>query len=135
MAGPALIVDDDPKVRGLIAQLLAQAGYEPREVATAQEALAAVQSERPELAVLEVCLPDMCGYEVCRQLRDLFGEALPIVFMSGERIDAIDRVAGLLVGGDDYLVKPFAPDELLARIRALVRRATPPPSVQPAIGS
>jgi DNA-binding NarL/FixJ family response regulator len=134
-AGRALVVDDDAKARRLVTNLLAQAGYNVRALASAQEALEAVMEGRPELVVLEVCLPDMCGYEVCRQLRDLFGDAVPIVFVSDKRVEPIDRVAGLLVGGDDYLVKPFAPDELLARIRVLMRRAMPPTPPQPAIGS
>ena len=76
--------------------------------------------------MLDVRLPGLCGYEVCRQLRDEFGEALPILFVSGDRVEAIDRTAGLLVGADDYLVKPFDPDEFLARVRRLVSRAAAP---------
>jgi two-component system nitrate/nitrite response regulator NarL len=76
--------------------------------------------ERPALVVLEVLLPGVSGFEVCRELKDAFGEALPIVFVSGTRTDSGDRVAGLLVGGDDYLVKPFDPNELLARVRRLL---------------
>jgi two-component system OmpR family response regulator len=135
VTGAVLVVDDDPKVRGLTARLLEQAGYAAREFGSGVEALEAVRDERPEVVILEVCLADISGYEVCRTLRDRFGEALPIIFVSGERVEPIDRVAGLLVGGDDYLVKPFAPDELLARVRALVRRATPPAPPQPAVGS
>jgi DNA-binding NarL/FixJ family response regulator len=64
------------------------------------------------------------AYEVCRELRDEFGEGLPIIFMSGERVEVIDRAAGLLIGGDDYLVKPLVPDELLSRVRRLLSRTT-----------
>src|SRR5262245_23877237 len=78
--------------------------------------------ETPELVVLDVQLPEMSGYEICRELREEFGEGLPILFVSGFRTEALDRVAGLLVGADDYLVKPFAPDELIGRVRALTRR-------------
>src|SRR5207237_9250781 len=74
---------------------------------------------------LEVCLPGIAGYEVGRELRNMFGEGLPIVFVSATRTDSYDRVAGLLVGGDDYLRKPFAPDELLISVRRLVRRSAP----------
>jgi two-component system OmpR family response regulator len=128
-------VDDDAPTRELVRDLLDHAGCTVHEFATAREALEAARSERPELVILEVCLPDMCGYEVCRELRDLFGEALPVIFVSGTRVDPIDRIAGLLVGADDYVVTPFVPDELLARVRALLRRATPPAPPQPAVGS
>jgi len=72
-----------------------------------------------------VRLPDLSGYEVCRELRDRLGASVPVMFVSGERIESFDRVAGLLVGGDDYLAKPFELDELFARLRALLRRAAP----------
>jgi two-component system response regulator BaeR len=76
--------------------------------------------------LLDVCLPGASGYEVCRELRDRFGDTLGIVFVSGERVDSIDRVSGLLLGADDYVVKPFDPDELLARVRTVVRRVARP---------
>ena len=120
--GPLLVVDDDEGVRVLVSALVEQAGYVPRPAATGEEALAALDSERPAGAIIDVQLPGISGYEVCRELRDRFGETLPIVFISGERVEALDRVAGLLLGADDYLEKPFAPDELLARLRRLVRR-------------
>jgi DNA-binding NarL/FixJ family response regulator len=82
----------------------------------------------PRLVVLEVALPGLSGYEVCHQLRNEFGEALPIVFVSGDRTEPFDRVAGFLIGADDYLIKPFAPDELLARVRRLARRTAPVPA-------
>jgi DNA-binding NarL/FixJ family response regulator len=88
--------------------------------ASGSEALALARAEPPDAAVVDVCLPGLSGYEVCRVLKEE-EPSLPVVFISGERIDALDRVAGLLIGGDDYLVKPFAPDELLARLRARVR--------------
>ena len=72
--------------------------------------------------ILDVRLPDLSGYEVCRELRDRLGASVPVMFVSGERIESFDRVAGLLVGGDDYLVKPFELDELVARARRLVER-------------
>lgn len=75
--------------------------------------------------MLDVRLPDLSGYEVCRELRDRLGESVPVLFVSGERVESFDRVAGLLVGGDDYLVKPVDVDELVARVRRLVER---PPS-------
>ncbi len=122
-AGRVLVVDGDPSSGSLVAGLLEQAGYATAEAASGKEALEAARRERPRLVVLEVCLSGVSGYEVCRELRDEFGESLPIIFMSGERVDAIDRAAGLLVGGDDYLVKPIVADELLARVRRLLSRA------------
>lgn len=100
------------------------------ESASGEEALAAARRERPGLVLLDVLLPDINGFEVARELRDEFGEELPIVFVSGERTDPIDRAAGLLVGGDDYVVKPVDPDELLARTRRpIVRGLRVRPSV------
>ena len=101
---------------------LAQAGFEPLEAATGTDALECATRERPGLVVLDVRLPDLSGYEVCRELRDRLGASVPVMFVSGERIESFDRVAGLLVGGDDYLVKPFELDELVARARRLVER-------------
>jgi two-component system, NarL family, nitrate/nitrite response regulator NarL len=121
--GRVLIVDDDPSSRSFVANLLQQAGYVTEEAETGREALDVARRERPRLVVLEVCLHDVSGYEVCRELRDEFGEILPIIFMSGERVGVIDRSAGLLIGGDDYLVKPLVADELLARVRRLLSRA------------
>ena len=76
--------------------------------------------------LLDVCLPGASGYEVCHELRDRFGDTLGIIFVSGERIESIDRVSGLLLGADDYVVKPFDPDELLARVRTVLRRVGRP---------
>jgi DNA-binding response OmpR family regulator len=125
--GPILVVDDDALFRELVSTILRRAGYRAVEVATGEEALDAAEREPPEVVVLDVHLPGLSGHEVCRKLRTGH-DGPPVLFVSGERIEAYDRVAGLLVGGDDYLVKPFAPDELLARVRALIRRtreATP----------
>ncbi|HJV29390.1 MAG TPA: response regulator transcription factor [Gaiellaceae bacterium] len=120
--GRVLVVDDDERFRGFVAATLGTAGFESVEAATGPEALACADSEPFDVVLLDVLLPGISGYEVCRMLRDRFGESLPILFVSGVRTEAIDRVAGLLVGGDDYLVKPFAPDELVARVCALLRR-------------
>ena len=102
--------------------ILTRAGYATLEAATGEAALEAAELNRPEAVVLDVQLPGISGYEVCRKL-DEHGDRPPVLFVSGARIESFDRVAGLLVGGDDYLVKPFAPDELLARLHALIRRA------------
>jgi len=122
---PALVVDDDPAAAELICGLLESAGYGVTVAATGEEALERVRIEAPHVVVLDVCLPVISGYEVCVELRRMFGEGLPIVFVSGARTDSYDRVAGLAVGADHYLAKPFAPDELLISVRRLVRRSAP----------
>ena len=99
------------------------------QVASGEEVLEAVREVRPSIVLLEIPLGGLSGYEVCRALRAEASE-MPIVFVSGSRTESYDRVAGLLVGADDYIVKPYAPDELLTRVRHLVRRSQPPtPSV------
>jgi DNA-binding NarL/FixJ family response regulator len=120
---PVLVADPDARQRSLVGALLARAGFHAETVATGEEALEAARRRRPQLVVLEVRLGDMSGYEVCRALREEFGEGLGIMFVSADRTDPSDRVAGLLIGADDYLGKPLAGDELLARVRALARRA------------
>lgn len=102
-----------------------QAGYETREAGSGEEALEAARREELALVVLDICLPGISGYEVCHALRQEFGERLPIILISGQRVESLDRVAGLLLGADDYLVKPFAPDELLIRARKIIGRAVP----------
>jgi DNA-binding NarL/FixJ family response regulator len=122
--GRILIVDGDAGFRAFVARLLERAGFATNEVATGGEALAAASDGvAPGLVLLDLSLSDISGFEVCRELRDKFGEDLPIVFVSGERTDPLDRAAGLLVGADDYLTKPVHPDELLARVRRLVSRS------------
>jgi DNA-binding NarL/FixJ family response regulator len=112
-----LVVDDDDGHRELISTVLGQAGFSTVDASNGEEAMAAARRHQPRLVVLDVRMPELSGYEVCRRLRDEFGNALSIVFLSGERTEGFDRAAGLLVGADDYLVKPFSPDELLARVR------------------
>jgi two-component system nitrate/nitrite response regulator NarL len=122
-AARILIVDDDRQSRLLISRVLKRAGYSTYVAQTGEEALATAKLERPALVIVEALLPGVSGYEVCRELKDEFGETLPIVFVSGNRTEPGDRVAGLLVGGNDYLVKPFDPNELLARVRRLLSAA------------
>jgi DNA-binding NarL/FixJ family response regulator len=123
-ANPILLVDDDPATREMIAGLLEQAGFPTRHASTGEEALAAVGRNRPLLVILDVRLPGVSGYEVHHELRSRFGDDLPIIFISGERVESLDRAGGLLLGADDYVVKPFAPDELVARVRRLVARSS-----------
>jgi len=120
------VVEDDTDLNALIAALLQRAGYRVHQARSGEEALTVARRERPSLVLLDICLPGMSGYEVCRELRATYGEGLPIVFISGERTEPYDRVAGLRLGGDDYIVKPFAPDELLARIERLLRHTELP---------
>ena len=122
---PILLVDDDPEMRMLLSTLLERAGFTTRQAPNGEEALAAAHRERPRLVILDIRLPGVSGYEVFRQLRDRFGAELPIVLISGERVESFDRAAGLLLGADDYVVKPFAVDELIARVRRLVGGSSP----------
>lgn len=98
-------------------------GYTVQQSETGEEALAAAKTERPALVVAEVLLPGVSGYELCHELKEHFGETIPVIFVSGTRTEPGDRVAGLLVGADDYLAKPFDPEELLARVRRLLPAA------------
>jgi DNA-binding response OmpR family regulator len=123
-----MVVDSDPQDCAVVAKLLQQAAYAVCLAGTPEEALDSALKYRPRLVVLEVALPNISGFQVCRELRDALGATLPIMFLSSRGTDPLDRVAGLDVGADDYLAKPFVADELLARIRALLRRSDPPAS-------
>jgi DNA-binding NarL/FixJ family response regulator len=120
---PILLVDDDPTMREMIAGLLEQAGFPTLQASSGEEALATARRGRPLLVILDVRLPGVSGYEVHHELRRRFGDDLPIIFISGERVESLDRAGGLLLGADDYVVKPFAPDELVARVRRLAARS------------
>jgi len=104
---------------------LENAGFEVVTAADGAEALDVARGSEVALVLLDVCLPGLSGYEVLHSLRDV-RPTLPVLLVSGERVESFDRTAGLLLGADDYLVKPFAPDELLARVRALLRRGSLP---------
>lgn len=124
-SAPILIVDDDDDFREVLKGILERAGYAVAEANRGQDGLQLARSELPRLVILDVCLPDLSGYEICRQLKDRFGDRMAVLFVSGLRTESFDRVAGLLIGADDYLGKPFAADELLARVRRLVRYSAP----------
>jgi two-component system OmpR family response regulator len=115
-----LVVDDDPHIRQLLAFALEKAGMSVREAADGEAALASVAAEAPDLVVLDINMPKLDGLEVCRRLRATAD--LPILFLSS-RDDEIDRVLGIELGGDDYVVKPFSPREVVARVSAILRRA------------
>lgn len=125
-----LVVDDDAPMREFLCALLEQSGYRACAVATGEEVRDVMRRQQPRLVLLDVRLPGISGYEVCRDLRQEYGDALPIIFMSGERVESFDRVQGLLIGGDDYVAKPFAPDELVARVRGLIRRLRAVPAAE-----
>ncbi|CAQ04505.1 response regulator transcription factor [Corynebacterium urealyticum] len=122
-----LVVDDDPAVRESLRRSLIFNGYSIVLAADGEEALAKVQSERPDMVILDVMMPKLDGLEVCRELRSQ-GEDTPILLLTA-RDSVSERVAGLDAGADDYLTKPFALEELLARTRSLVRRAARPAAV------
>ncbi|MCW3050132.1 MAG: two component transcriptional regulator, LuxR family [Solirubrobacterales bacterium] len=117
-----LVVADDEGFRATVADLLANVGLASREAMTGEAALIAADEARPDVVVLETLLPGMSGYELCHELRARFGNAIGLVFASATRTESGDRVAGLLVGADDYMVRPFAPDESVARVRRLLVR-------------
>jgi two-component system nitrate/nitrite response regulator NarL len=117
-----LVVDDDRHYCAFVSDVLERAGFATREASTGKAAISAAREERPAAVLLDVILPGATGYEICRELKDEHGPDLPIVFVTGERTEAADKVVGILVGGDDYIVKPFDPDELIARVRRLIGR-------------
>ena len=119
-----LIVDDDNRVTNALRRTLAYEGYQVSITANGEGALSIVRTRPPDLVILDLMLPGIDGLEVCRRLRGA-GDGIAILMLTAR--DAIaDRVAGLEIGADDYLVKPFALEELLARVKALLRRRNPP---------
>ena len=131
-AGLVLVVDDDRDFLEIALRILEQAGYATAAAASGAEAIEIARRDRPQLVVLDVRLRGSpSGHEVCRRLKEEIRPEPAVLFVSGARKESFDRVGGLLVGADDYIVKPFAADEFLARVRALLRRSTgataPPP--------
>ncbi len=122
--GAVLIADPDFDSCRELGSLFEGAGYRVITVNSGVEALEAAGEIEPTIVLLEIPLGRLSGYEVCRALREQVAD-LPIVFVSGTRTESYDRVAGLLLGANDYVVKPYAADELLARVRNLVRRSVP----------
>ena len=116
-----LVVDDDPQIRDVLGVALERAGYKTIMARDGAEGLSKAQAQRPDLAVLDIGLPEMDGLALCREIRA--DSDLPILFLTA-RSDEVDRILGLEMGGDDYVTKPFSPRELVARVRAILKRAS-----------
>ncbi|HYZ30592.1 MAG TPA: response regulator transcription factor [Thermoleophilaceae bacterium] len=127
-AGCVLIVDDDDGARAALVDALGRLGRPFVQVKTGEDALQAAELERPAVVISEVLLPATSGYEVCIALKERYGRDFPVIFVSGQRTHVADRVAGLLIGADDYLVKPVHPDELLVRVQRLLLRSDSAPA-------
>jgi DNA-binding NarL/FixJ family response regulator len=123
--GTILVADNDADARSLAACMLRKAGYRVIEADSGDDAIDASRTELPRLAIVEVNLPGLSGYVVCHQLKRERGRTLPIILVSADRTEPFDRVAGMLIGADDYVAKPFAPGELLVRVRRLVESSAP----------
>lgn len=118
-----LIVDDDAHIREVVSFALSKAGYATVAADNGRSALAMFQQEKPALLVLDILMPELDGTEVCRAIRaQPQNRNTPIIFLSSKD-DEVDRIVGLELGGDDYLAKPFSPRELVARVRAILRRS------------
>jgi two-component system alkaline phosphatase synthesis response regulator PhoP len=128
-----LVVDDDPKIRELLRLYVAREGHRVIHAGDGPEALEAAARLRPDLVLLDVMLPGLDGFEVCRRLRD-DGAEMPILLLTARSGDS-DKVIGLDIGADDYIVKPFSPRELMARVRAQLRRHRPRSPDDPALAS
>ena len=114
-----LVVDDDPHIREVVQFALDREGFSTVEAKDGAEALERFEVEKPDLLVLDITMPELDGTEVCRRIRQT--DKTPIIFLSS-RDDEIDRILGLELGGDDYITKPFSPRELVARVKAVLRR-------------
>ncbi len=122
--GLVVVVEDESVIADVIRRYLTAAGFGVRLCRTGQDGLTAVRTDRPAAIVLDIGLPDMDGLDLCRRLRET-GDWTPVLFVTA-RDEDVDRILGLELGGDDYLVKPFNPRELVARLRAVLRRTTGP---------
>jgi two-component system response regulator ResD len=123
--GTVLVVDDEPTIVEVVGRYLAREGYETLEAADGPAALQAAEQGKPDLIVLDVMLPGIDGIEVMRQLHERPGKPVPVILLTA-RGEESDRLVGLRRGADDYVVKPFSPKELVARVEAVMRRVSPP---------
>ena len=123
MSARVLVVEDDPDIAELVVRYLDKAGYSTARVSSGRDALDSVRAKPPDLMVLDLMLPHVDGLEVCRLLRaNEKTAAIPIIMLTA-RAEESERIVGLEIGADDYLAKPFSPNELVARVKALLRRA------------
>ncbi len=128
-----LVVEDDPDIADLMRRYLQKAGFDVDVRGSGREALGVIAAQPPDLLVLDLMLPHVNGLEICRQVRaDATTTTIPIIMVTA-RTDEADRIAGLDLGADDYLAKPFSPAELVARVRALLRRTARSPTVNTAV--
>jgi DNA-binding response OmpR family regulator len=127
-----LVVDDEPTIAEIVARYLERAGYHARIAHDGRQAIEAAARERPDLVVLDLMLPHMDGLEVMRRLRDNDRERVAIILLTAKG-DESDRITGLRLGADDYVVKPFSPAELTARVEAVLRRVDTSPEQAPPI--
>jgi len=123
MRTPILLVEDEPSIADNILYALKTEGFDVEWCATAEAGMTAFAANEPALVVLDVGLPDMNGFDFCKKLRT--HSTVPIIFVTARKSE-IDRVVGLEIGADDYVVKPFSPRELTARVKAVLRRVSPP---------
>jgi two-component system alkaline phosphatase synthesis response regulator PhoP len=123
MATRILIVEDDPDIADLVARYLDKAGFSTERAASGREALQTIAAKPPDLVVLDLMLPHVDGLDVCRLVRASDATAAMPIIMLTARAEESERIVGLELGADDYLSKPFSPNELVARVRALLRRA------------
>jgi DNA-binding NarL/FixJ family response regulator len=121
-----LIADEDDSSRALLAGVLQNAGYLPLDADSGDRALELARASSPSAAILEIPLSGLSGYELCAALKAEFGADLPVIFLTGSRTEPYDRVAGLLLGADDYVTKPYVAGELLVRLRNLLHRRSDP---------
>ena len=129
--GAILIVEDEPDIANLVKIHLEKAGLPARVVGDGRQALDLIVRESPALIVLDLMLPSLDGLEVCRRLRgNTTTQGIPIIMLTA-KTEEVDRIVGLELGADDYVPKPFSPRELVARVKAVLRRMTPPPSEPP----
>ncbi|MED1203249.1 response regulator transcription factor [Heyndrickxia acidicola] len=116
-----LIVDDDPNIRELVRVFLAREGFSIVEAEDGKEALKVCEKERVDLLILDIMMPNMDGWEVCREIRSYYSDSLPILMLTAKGTTA-EKLKGFEIGTDDYMVKPFEPEELIARVKALLKR-------------
>jgi DNA-binding response OmpR family regulator len=129
----ALVVDDEPDIRALVAHHLEREGFRVRPVSNGTDALREARAHPPDVIILDLMLPGMDGLEVCRRLRSDGATANAPIIMLTAKADEVDRIVGLEMGADDYVVKPFSPKELIARVRAVLRRNRPRPDDKPLV--